>query len=74
MGFFENLFTGLFIFNYTSSIHIYVIKYSNNKEVFKVKNKLFPSLPILFPSLEVITVIILVYVFPEFSLWVYIHF
>lgn len=53
--------------------YILVIKYSNSTEVYKVKKNLFPSPLILFSSPEVITVISLVWIFPELSLWMYIH-
>lgn len=48
--------------------YILVIKYSNKTEVCKVKNKLFPLSPVLFSSLEVTTIISLVYIFLEISL------
>lgn len=48
--------------------YILVIKYSNKTEVCKVKNKLLPLPPVLFSSLEVITIISLVYIFLEISL------
>ena len=67
-GTFQKICLLAYLFLITLVIYKYVlvIKYSNKKEVCKVKNKLF--LPVLFPSPGVITVINLVCTFSELSL------
>lgn len=75
MGFLKKICLLAYLFLIIPVIYKYilVIKYSNKTEVCKVKNKLFPLPPILFSSLEVITIISLVYIFLEISLWMYMH-
>lgn len=67
--FLKNLFTGLFIFNYSNNIQVCsCYKIFKQSRCISSQKQTFPSPPILFPSPGVITVISLVCTFPELSL------